>query len=451
MYKSHGFIIEIWLFIKRHVVICILLLVSLFAIAKSSQIPAPNWLWKPITKLLLCPPDGSVAFEWWGLFSNLSLAYLASIITFMVVQYIPERRRAYKAFTILKKELCSLYSYMSYLISMYLFEIGVEKAEDQITIDDLSSICNVEISDKIKYCRIQHMRNGGKENAQGFEYNLYTDSKKYIDLLHKSIIRIKDAGCSEHLDLDLVDAISSIESNWFAQFFSYLQGPSTRTPGYKKVIFNFDKGFYDFILCHRSLSEYNFDLISYEFTKMSKEEIDAEKERSLFMATRALYKHVDVSMAKRIANSIIALEPTEERLRKSNGVLLEMLVYYDYSDQKQTEILEAALCIAEYILRNETDILGTEVAILNYCQIKKRLGALSSEDRNALHIIISREDINDYIRSGAAILSEDFEIALDSFRKLSEEEKHQFVQFPIYLLWPDPPVEPNPDPMVFIQ
>ena len=451
MYKSHGFFIEIWLFIKRHVVICILLLVSLFAIAKYSQIPAPNWLWEPITKLLLCPPNGSVAFEWWGLFSNLSLAYLASIITFMVVQYIPERRRAYKAFAILKKELRSLYSDMSYLISMYLFEIGVEKAEDQISIDDLSSICNVEISDKIKNCRIQNMRNGGKVSGQGYEYNLYTDSKKYIDFMHKSVNGIKDTGCSEHLDSDIIYTISNIESNWFVQFLSYLQEPTTRTPGYKEVIFNFDKGFYDFILCHRSLSEYSFDLISYSFSKMSEEEIKAETEKRLFMATRVLYKLSGVSKAKSIANSIIALEPTEERLKKSNGVLLEMLVYYDYADQKQAEILEAALIIAEFILRNETDNMGTDVAILNYLQIKKRLGALSSEDKNALQIIISREDINDFIRSGAAILSEDFEIARDSFRKLSEEEKHQFVQFPIYLLWPDPPVEPNPDPMVFIQ
>ena len=191
MYKSLGFFIEIWLFIKRHVVICILLLFSLFAIAKYSQIPAPNWLCAAIKKLLLCPPEGTVAYDFWELFNNISLAYLASIITYVVVQYIPERRKAYKAFSILKGELCVLYAYMSRLIFMYLFEIGVEKAEDQIALNDLAPICNAEIDDRNRHCRIHHLRNGNKENVFDYDYSLYNDSKKYIDLVHKSINCIK--------------------------------------------------------------------------------------------------------------------------------------------------------------------------------------------------------------------------------------------------------------------
>lgn len=182
---------------------------------------------------------------------------------------------------------------------------------------------------------------------------------------------------------------------------------------------------------------------------MSAEEIEKEKEKQLFCLTRAILKDIEVSRALSVAEKIVRLEPSEERLRKSEGVMLEMLVYYDYTDSKPKDVLKAALMIAEYIMKNLTDEVQKNYALLNYLQIKKRLGTLSFEEHHRLYSLAKDSNSPNEIAVGAAILCEDYEKAADSFSRLSDEEKTIFIQFPIYRLWPNPPMEPNADPALF--
>ena len=450
MFKKHNALNEIKLFIKRHIIIEAMLLGCLYIVAKNSHIKMPNWMPLSITKLFMSPAENTNAYEWLNLINSICLAFIASIIAYIFIQYIPERRRAYRAFTILKKELCSLYSYMSWLISMYLFEIGVETPESKVSVDDLAEICNIDISDKLRYCRIRYMRNGKYDNTSGSSYNLFADSKKYIGLVKKSIDRIKETRCAEYLDSNIIDIISKIENNWFFQYFSYLKKPDIKTPGYKTVIYNFDKGFYGFIKCHRSLSCYNYDLLTYEFSAMSNGEVELEKEKQLFMTSRTFYKYMGASRASSIAKGISALNPTDERLIKSEGVMLEMLVYYDFSPTKPKEILQSALIVADYIRNNETDELKQKRAFINSMQVKKRLNTISLEEIEQLHSIINDTSMPNEMIVGAAILLEDYDIAVESFDKFPADEKEEFTQWPIYRLWQAPPIEANPDPRVFL-
>ena len=449
MYKSHNVLKEIWVFLKRHVVICILLIICGLVVTKFSKIPVPRWVPSLIANLLICPSVGTEAYEWWALLNNLSLAFIASIIAYIFIQYIPDRRQAQKAFSILRKEFCSLYLYMSQLAYMYLFETGVDKKECQVSTEDLTGMLYVEISDTFRDCRIRTIRNGKDAKSESHGYNLYRDSKKYADLVCKSIERINSTGCSSQLDIDLVDTVSSIENNQFLQHFSLMQVPYTRTPGYQNVTVNFNSYFHGFVRCHCSLSKYRIDLITYEFSKMDDEEIQSENEKRLFMTTRAALKFLEPSKINKITEGIIALQPTEERLRKSEAVMLEMLVYYDFELQKPKGILETALRIAEYIRKNETDFLKKKYAFLNSMQIKKRLGILSNKDKYRIYCISADIRMPPELLLGALILREKDREAAVVFNALPDKEKRFFTHLPIYHLWENPPIEASPDPLLF--
>ena len=169
----------------------------------------------------------------------------------------------------------------------------------------------------------------------------------------------------------------------------------------------------------------------------------------LLRSSRVDFKIEGVSKAKSIAKEITELTPTEERLNKSEGVMFEMLVYYDSEAIKPKEILNAALTIAEYIEKNRTDDFQKNYALLNKLQIKKRLGTISTQEKRILYNIAKDTNVPDVIVFFAAILCENYEKAADSFSKFSEKEKACFIQFPIYRLWPNPPLQANLNPVLF--
>lgn len=449
MYKAGNLGQEIGIFVKRHRMICVLSLLSLFVIFKNSAIPAPDWLPSLLIRIFAAPEKGTSGAEWLSLMNNLSLAFIGSMITYIIIQYIPERRKAYKAFSILKSEICRLYSYMSYLIGMYLFVIGFEGEEKDVTVAGLKDICNIEIMDQDHLCCIEHYRNGNKANARSFSYNLYKDSKNYIDLIQKSIDTITGTMCAGDLDSELLDILSRFSNNRFLQYFSYLDVPQLRIPGTVSYIVAFDKGFYEFVQNHVRLQKYDFDIITYAFGNITEEEIAKEKEEQLFYINRLSIKYTGVKKAKDNIEQIITLPPTAEIISKCVGIILELLVYYDFIEPKPNDILDCALELAEYVRNNEMDPVKADYALLNVMQIKKRMNMISDGDLVELQQMKLDTDKDNNIIIGASILCGDYGRAANAFDVLSQEEKESFIQFPIYRLWQDPPIPANKVPKSF--
>jgi hypothetical protein len=409
----------------------------------------PDWLPQFFHNLFLCPSTDTTHYEWLSLLNNLSLAFLASIIVYIVVQYIPERRKANKAFSLLRKEFVSLYSSMSRMICMYLFELGMTEKEEKIRLEQLSDVCEIDFTDYVRKCRIRYLRNSQFDNCESVGYSLYKDSLQCYQQISKSIGKIKETKCSANLDIDIVETISIIENNWFFRYFSY-EKPEVLPVGRKIHIINFDKGFYEFIMCHLALEKYSFDKISYEYSAISDDEYKKEQEERLFLKSRIIYLHLGVEEATKTAEQIVKLEPTELRLRKSAGVMLEMLVYYDSAEQKSKEILLAALRIAKYVYLNETGLTNEVIAFINIAQIKKRLNTLSESNIEILHLIETHKPMRNDAIIGSAILCKDYVLASEVFGTLTEEDKQFFIQLPIYHLWDNPPMEANPNPMSFL-
>ena len=115
-------------------------------------------------------------------------------------------------------------------------------------------------------------------------------------------------------------------------------------------------------------------------------------------------------------------------------LLLQIIHAYDKSQDKRTDVLEQAENMAKWIMEEENLDVDPIVKKLNYLQIQKRKRALTEEEMRELVCIA--ESSNDkqgiYYKIGANLLLDNQMAAEFSFNKLSNEEKEQFRQYPIW-------------------
>ena len=106
---------KIIIIIKELKVHIILLIISVILICKFSSAPL---LFRWMT-FFLRPQEGTVAFEVFRIMENLSLAYIASLIFYLVVDYIPKKKSEEKAFELLKPHLVTLFMWMNRINSYF--------------------------------------------------------------------------------------------------------------------------------------------------------------------------------------------------------------------------------------------------------------------------------------------------------------------------------------------
>lgn len=121
-----------------------------------------------------------------------------------------------------------------------------------------------------------------------------------------------------------------------------MKKPYIKVTGYTPHVLNFDEGFLALLKSHIAMGKNAFDQIIYDIERISAEEFQKQKESSLFMKPRGIYRKSKIVSSSQVAEEIISLEPTEERLRKSEGVILEILIHYDMSPSEAGIILDDA-------------------------------------------------------------------------------------------------------------
>ena len=176
MFRSKKCWKELTWFFQQHKLIVSICVISALLIAKASTLPVWGWLPHSIQQYLLAPKGGSDEWEIYSILSNLSFAYISSIITYILIQYIPERRKAIKAFVTLRSDLEQIYSSMSRLISMFLFDMQIDKSESQIILSDVVEMKHMYITNECKMCEIHPYRNGVDQRTVSEDYNLHKDS-----------------------------------------------------------------------------------------------------------------------------------------------------------------------------------------------------------------------------------------------------------------------------------
>ena len=128
----------------------------MFFICKFSS--APQFFYA-LGFLLEKPSDGTFQYEVFRILENLSLAYLASLIFYLIVDYIPKKREEKHTEKILEKNLTNLYMHMDKVCAYFDFTFGIDNLlriseEQKKIIDDFCFPNNKE------FLMVKHTKSG---------------------------------------------------------------------------------------------------------------------------------------------------------------------------------------------------------------------------------------------------------------------------------------------------
>lgn len=434
---------KVWSRLKKSILI-IIMLASLFCIVKFSSVSV--WCALPgfVKKILERPVEGTNAYEIWLIIDNLCLAYVASLIFYVVVDYIPKKENEKKAFAIISNNLVTIYNNLSYIVRMILFEIEVDKSIKDITLSDLCKVKNLEFDTITKYADIRHIKNGKDINVKDFSYNILDKCKTCGESINKSIDEIFSLPVAGNVNNELLELLVGIRKCRFLHMMSYFTYENTRKiPGRINEILLYDKSFFELIKYREELGKEKFDLMDYRFERMSDEQIEEERERRIYWLGRSYFMHMPIEKVQASLSYMPNILLDEFRFHKLNGVLLEALVTYDIDNERYGYMLSVAKSIAEFLCKYEGTEECKDIACLNYLQVLRRMGTISKKDLKDARMIIGNPNKPNILRLGALIIVKNYDEAQKVFENLEENQKLQVVDFPIYRLWKKPPRPAN--------
>lgn len=134
-----------------------------------------------------------------------------------------------------------------------------------------------------------------------------------------------------------------------------------------------------------------------------------------------------------ILASFKRFEITDDLASRANWFMLGLLEAYDKSSKQ--ELLELAQEFAVWIDEFLDEYLPKDIRVLNCLQIIKRQRDLTKEENKQIYSLISSKDASEETLVGAYLLLDQQEAAEIHFENLDEEQKKNFVSYPIYRFW----------------
>ncbi len=268
---------KILYFIKENKVLILLLLLALFFIAKLSDLPCVFTL-KAVRYLFLQPQRGTYIYGALKLMENLSLAYIASLVFYLIIEFIPKQKKAKRAYQIIENELVSLFSNMSKLISILNSELKIDKDYKNIKLSDVEILDSLSVSNETKYYHNKIYIDGEYSSETEIYIQYYSELPKIINNILKRIDKIKNMPCIVDVDNRIIQILSEVESNGFVLQVQYLEKCVDNYELFKNIIrTNFGKNYYHFIQSLTKLYDFEFRKFTYKKYEMNNNEKEEYK------------------------------------------------------------------------------------------------------------------------------------------------------------------------------
>lgn len=162
-------------------------------------------------------------------------------------------------------------------------------------------------------------------------------------------------------------------------------------------------------------------------------EDDAEQKNPIsvshyLLLNKEAFIHTSNMDIEAVKNDIAIMNPNPALVDKVTFMLLDVLNGYDEQEEKDTRLLDLAETINSW-LSNDDNQADPQVLKINQLQIVKRRRQFVFSERAELMDLAKSE--SPHIRCGAFLLLDENEEAQNCFKKLSQEEQEQFLQYPI--------------------
>ena len=250
-----------------------ILVVAIFIVIKSSSLPTLQILPDFGVTIFEKPHNDTISYEVFRIFENVSLAYIAAFIFYILVEYIPKRKASKTAFKILQSSFVNIYLNMSRIIYPLKMILELDKENCQIVVSELQSLKLYKPVYEKTYYRSITSLSDKRDNNNGEKgiFRFHMDLPKLANSITKEISEIIKLPLISNLDYKLVELISLIESCEFVKKCRRLSNSPLKNIDY--TIHDFDISFYEFIQLYERLGIYKFRRISYDYNKLNTDEI----------------------------------------------------------------------------------------------------------------------------------------------------------------------------------
>lgn len=252
--KIKSIIFKFVTFLKNNV-LALLLMISIYCVIRYSELPVIPFIPKIITDFFIKPNPNTNSYEAFRLLENLSLAYIASYIFYLIIDYFPNKKRAMNALELVKGELKFIHFNMGDLIKTINAIADIPESINNITLNDLHKLDEFVFSNETLYFNRYSIINGDKKVTSQYTENFYSYSNNNINNIVSCIRKIKSISCALYINFGILEILSSIETNWFLSWILNLEPEEITKP---VIRMGFSNDYYQFIQSYKNLSKLEF-------------------------------------------------------------------------------------------------------------------------------------------------------------------------------------------------
>lgn len=268
--------------IKELRVQIILLIISVFLICKFSSAPLMvGWM-----TFFLRPQEKTMAFEVFRIMESLSLAYIASLIFYLVVDYIPKKKAEEKAFELLKPHLVSLFMWMNGINSYFKCVMNVTDFST-VSQEKIKEIDDFYFTNKSKFFAETSYRNGISNRSDIAVFH----GAKEIRNNGKLILKVYEdmdaiSATMVQASSEVITLLSKIRNSEFLSKIIKVFKDKEESLNGEEVIctyWNFYRDLAEFSSLEMQLAQFDFDKITVEYREATMKEIKEWAEMQIKM------------------------------------------------------------------------------------------------------------------------------------------------------------------------
>ena len=267
-------------FIKRHKILFILYLISIFLMIKNSSIP---YFFAPpaIISFIFDAPKSDFFSSIAQIIDIFTSAYVTSLIFYYMVDYLPAVKQEKKAKEIITPKLVNLYLYISELLAMIKYAAEQEKLFQTGKVEDMDKL---HFKNKVIPCKQKSFKNEVENGTTPYSFNLLKDCDHFRTLILNICSEISGTPSFSYCDTQVVHIISEIQLSELLRILPKSNDFLLQFDFVDVSYLGLGVGYQQFLSIYKDLARFVETRHSYEMIDISKEELkkwQEEQEESI--------------------------------------------------------------------------------------------------------------------------------------------------------------------------
>lgn len=272
---------EFSIFIQRNKILFLLTFVCIIIIIKQSSVPF-CWEYNKLTEVLFMKPmDGTGLGETISVLYNLGLAYISSLIFYLLVDYFPKRKKEKNAFIQIENHLETIDMLINRLFSYLAFISGTGNSPSQMMPNEIIQLHHIRLCNKQRPCHTidTNLQLGEVEMEGDPDYiNEFYSVKKTSAHILEYVDTIMGLPCSCNIENYIIEILGVLKNSRMLQLLSLMPESAVKDENMAYICNYNQYDIYEVVYALSCLRRYEYPKHSFYTGETTEEKIkDAQK------------------------------------------------------------------------------------------------------------------------------------------------------------------------------